>query len=176
MTFSKLVALVVFGKQSSLRISRRLNMLNIAYRTVLPHETPNFNYTHIILSSASTQLETYDMPEWITTSSVPVLGIGYSMQLIAQHLGCELHKMSAKEVGPVWVTEMSNISQSMHERWMHRNQCVKTVPRSLTVTGVTTSNDIIAFTDNAKWWALQYHPESPKHGDITVFSKFVTHI
>lgn len=172
-----LVALVAFGRTSAEKISCSLNTLKIDYRIILPDETPNFQPTHIILSGGPKHVyepDHYYLPKWIIDSNVPVLGICYGMQLIAHTFGGTVIRMSQKEEGPVEVTEIINNNQSTYIRWMNRYDQVTAIPNIFDITGVTHNNHIASFTDHIRWWAIQYHPESSKHGDLGVFRRFLS--
>lgn len=171
-----LVALVVFGNESSKRIGRVLQRLKINYGVVLPNEVPAFTPTHIILSGGPGHVyepNHYPMPEWILRSNIPVLGICYGMQLIAHTFGGNVVKMKEKEEGPVDVTEIIDNHQIINIRWMNRYDQVVWLPNMFTITGVTSKNHIACFTDYKRWWAVQYHPESVKHGDLNVIRNFL---
>jgi len=173
---SHLVALITFGEVSSAGISRVLTRLGVEYRIVLPNETPNFKPTHIILSGGPKHV--YDLnysslPQWILDIKCPVLGICYGMQLIAKTFGGTITRMKEKEEGPVNVTEFIDNVQLTHIRWMNRYDQVTSIPNMFSITGVTDKNHIAAFTDYNKWWAIQYHPESSKYLDISVFKRFL---
>jgi GMP synthase (glutamine-hydrolysing) len=172
-----LVALVAFGKTSPDNIGRMLNRLRINYRVVLPYETPNFNPSHIILSGGPKHVyekDHYPMPKWVLSANVPVLGICYGMQLIAHALGGTVWRMGQKEEGPVDVTEIINNTQYTSSQWMNRYDQVVSIPSNFSITGVTHENHIASFTDNKKWWGVQYHPEHKRHGDVDVFRRFLT--
>ena len=171
-----LVALVVFGKDSTRRLGRALRKLKIDYGVVLFDETPVFKPTHIILSGGPKHVyedDYYPMPKWVLNSNVPVLGVCYGMQLIAKTFGGNVRKMEAQEKGPVEVTEIIDGNQITSTRWMNRMDQVTLLPSRFTVTGVTSRNHIAAFTDWNRWWAVQYHPESLKHGDLSVIRRFL---
>lgn len=171
-----LVALVAFGKTSSEKITRSLNTLKVDYRIVLPDEIPTFEPTHIILSGGPKHVYEEDhphLPKWVIESKCPVLGICYGMQLIAYTFGGNVIKMPQKEEGPVEVTEMINNTQTTYVRWMNRYDRVTSIPNTFYVTAVTNDDHLAAFTDHNKWWAIQYHPESSKHGDLNVFRRFL---
>jgi GMP synthase (glutamine-hydrolysing) len=149
----------------------------VTYRIVLPEEKPTFKPTHIILSGGPKHVydqNHYSMPQWVLDSDCPVLGICYGMQLIAKTFGGNVIRMPEKEEGPVEVTEIINGVQSGHIRWMNRYDRVISVPGNFDITGVTDRDHIASFTDHRKWWAVQYHPESTKHGDITVLKRFLS--
>lgn len=181
-----LVALVVFGVKSSEKICHALNILDIDYRLLLPQEVPSFTPTHIILSGGPKHVyssDHYPLPQWVIDSKCPVLGICYGMQIIAHTFGGKVTRMEEKEEGPIEVTEIIDMSckgrkdkilvQETNIRWMNRYDRVVSVPNIFNVTGVTSKNHIAAFTDNKKWWTVQYHPESLKHGDLKVLKRFL---
>lgn len=175
-----LVALVAFGDQSTKAIACYLYRMGINYKVVLPHETPAFQPTHIILSGSPKHVyeaDHYPLPNWVINCECPVLGICYGMQLIAQTFGGTVIRMTQLEKGPVEVTELSMnhnlVHQTMHIRWMNHYDEVIVIPEGFNVTAVTHKNQIAAFTDNKKWWGVQYHPEARKHGDPRVFKNFL---
>lgn len=170
-----LVALIAFGDISCQKISRVLTRLNIDYRIVLPREIPKWQPTHIILSGGPKHVYEDDhdiMPQWVLNSGCPIFGICYGMQLIAKTFGGIVVAMPEKELGPVHVTEIIDGVQDTHTRWMHRRDRVLTVPSRFHITGVTAKDHIASFTDYNKFWAVQYHPESLKCGDLSVFRRF----
>lgn len=171
-----LVALIAFGRTSAEKIIRSLNLLKVDYKIILPDEIPTFQPTHIILSGGPKHVyeaDHYYLPKWIIESKCPVLGICYGMQLIAHTFGGTVIRMPQKEEGPVEVTEIINNVQATYVRWMNRYDQVTSVTNNFNITGVTNNNHIASFTDHKKWWAVQYHPESSKHGDLNVFRRFL---
>lgn len=173
---SCIVALVLFGEDSTVRIAQALKKLRIEYRVVPYDRIPNFTYTHIILSGGPKHVymkDHYPLPKWVIDSDTPVLGICYGMQIIAYSFGGIVKRMNELEKGPVDVTELINGYQITSTRWMNRNDQVTYLPKTFTITGVTNKNHIAAFTDNVKYWAVQYHPESRKNGDLSIFKRFV---
>ena len=175
---SCLVALIVFGNDSSKLIGRLLKRLKIEYMLLFPHEKPKILPTHIILSGGPGHV--YDsnhlsIPEWILECNIPVLGICYGMQLIAHTFGGVVIKMNEKEEGLIDVTEIIDNHQITNARWMNRYDQVLYLPNKFTITGVTNKNHIASFTDFKRWWAIQYHPESIKHGDPSVIRRFLTY-
>lgn len=170
------VALVQFGKDSTKRLSRALNRMNVDNRIILPHETPTFTYTHIILSGGPKHVyeeDHYAMPKWVMESKVPVLGICYGMQLIAKTFDGNVVRMQLAEQGPIEVNEIIDGYQVINNRWMNRLDNVVILPPNFTKTGVTNKNHIASFTDYKRWWAVQYHPEAKKHGDLNVLRRFL---
>lgn len=170
-----LVALLCFGKDSTRYIAEILDKLGIDYGIILPGEHPRFFPTHIILSGGPKHVyneDHYKLPEWVMNFDGPVLGICYGMQIIAHTFGGLVIKMAEREQGPIEVTEIINGNQTTKFRWMNRYDEVISIPKRFHITGVTHKNSIASFTDNKKWFAVQYHPENKKYTDINIFTEF----
>lgn len=170
------VCIVIFGSDSASNISIICNQLGIPYGAVNPDETPNFKFTHIILSGGPKHVynsDAYSIPDWVITATVPVLGICYGMQAIAKHFGGIVIAMPKKQYGPTVVREIndSHISNSM--RWMSRLDRVIVSPNNFNVVGITEQNHIAAITDNGRWYGVQYHPEHPDFSDFDLFKEFL---
>jgi GMP synthase (glutamine-hydrolysing) len=98
------------------------------------------------------------------------------MQLIAHTFGGTVVRMCDRERGTVQVTELVNdpgVTEIIRPRWMNHRDLVTSLPDQFQITAVTSNNHIAAFTDHRKWWAIQYHPESHDHVDLTIFQRFL---
>lgn len=171
-----IIAIVPFGESSTRKICRILSILNVRYIIVLPHEIPTFKPTHIILSGGPDHVYHPDhkpLPPWVIESSCTVLAICYGMQLLAHTFGGIVIKMSEPEHGLVSVTEFIDYKQQTTLRWMNREDRVLTIPPGFTITGVTNRNHIASFTDNHKYYAIQYHPEHNQALDVSIFERFL---
>lgn len=171
-----LVIIVNFGDLSTKQIADMLDRLFVKYKILLPDEIPLFEYTHIILSGGPKHVydeDHYPLAKWIINSDIPVLGICYGMQLIAKTFGGIVVKMKEKEEGPIQITEIVNKKQIIYYQWMNRYDRVISLPKNFIVTAVTNKQHIAGFTDNKKWWAVQYHPEAKCCQNIDIFQKFI---
>ena len=187
---AKFVVIMEYGEDSARRISCMLDRLRIRHQIIRPLEStggregpsrfpvrPQMEPTHVILSGGPKHVyerDSYKMPTWIYHTSAPVLGICYGMQLIAYTFGGHVQRMPQKEKGPIEVIEIIQGEQIVRDRWMNRNDIIRTVPPFFQVTGVTFEHHIAAFTDNAKWWGVQYHPEAKDFQDYGLFSRFLS--
>lgn len=172
----KLVAIVEFGQESARKISQVLSRLQVKHHILLPNETPMTEPSHIILSGGPKHVyenDHYAMPAWIAHTKSPVLGICYGMQLIAQTFGGHVRRMDTLEKGSIEVTEIIDGHQITTHRWMNRYDRIVAVPKEFSITGVTRDNHIAAFTDNTKWWGVQYHPEASRCTDYDLFRRFL---
>lgn len=175
-----LVALIIFGDVSSNNIIAILDRLKIKYICLSPYDYSSLTFTHIILSGGPKHVyeeDYYPLPHWIVTSTLPVLGICYGMQLIAHYFGGIVIRMKDIEYGCINVTQIfntnNNITQVTHTRWMNRYDTVIYLPIDFIVTAVTDKEHIAGFTDNKRWTAVQYHPESPECSDLSLFETFL---
>lgn len=171
-----LVAVVIFGKTSSINIIDLLINLHIKFIILAPGDKPYILPTHIILSGGPKHVyenDHYPLDLWIIQNKIPVLGICYGMQLIAHTFGGKVSRMKEKEEGLIPVTEYINGMVVKNLRWMYRFDNVDQLPIFFTITGVTDKNQIASFTDNSKWWAVQYHPESIYCKDYSVITRFL---
>jgi GMP synthase (glutamine-hydrolysing) len=172
-----LVAIVDFGKFSSERIANVMYNLKIEYIIIHPEEDYiDFIPTHIILSGSEKHVYNHDryiMPRWVLKLNVPVLGICYGMQLIAYTFGGIVIRMNNLQKGPIDVIEKINKNKIKTKRWMNRYDRILLAPSFFKITGITKDKHIAAFTDNKKWWGVQYHPESDYYVDYNVFIRFL---
>jgi len=171
------VAIVNFGKFSSEKISNIMKKIGINSKIINPNQNNiNFTPTHIILSGSEKHVyndDSYKMPKWVLELNVPVLGVCYGMQLIAHTFGGIVIRMNKLEKGPVDVIEIINKKVTMNKRWMNRYDRILVAPSSFIITGFTLEKNIASFTDEKKWWGIQYHPESDYYGDYNVFLRFL---
>lgn len=171
-----LVIIIVYGKKSAIHIGQSLSRLKYKHIMLNPDEIPRFKYSHIILSGGPKHVyddDHYPLPQWVMDSNVQVLGICYGMQLIAKKFGGRVIAMNEREHGCIPVTEIKGDKQIIVNRWMNRRDRIATMPRGFSITAVTNKNHIAAFTDRNKWWGVQYHPESEKCPDDSIFISFL---
>jgi len=170
------VALLVFGKISSRDIYNVLCRLNVECRVVLPGETPDFNFTHIIISGGphSVYQESFTiLPSWIVDSTCPVLGICYGAQLIAAHFGSVIKRMDELKKGCFDIIEFRGDKQVTISRYINCIDEISYLSDNFTVTGVTNDNKIASFTDEKRFWGVQYRPESTRSKDSKIFKRFL---
>jgi len=111
---------------------------------------------------------------------VPVLGICYGLQLMAQHLGGRVHPSTKREYGlaELVVVDGSGLLRDTPPRqpvWMSHGDQVEEVPPGFHVVARTGSTGIAAMADPARRFVgLQFHPEvrHTPHG-ATMLEHFV---
>ena len=103
---NELIAIIDFGSQYSALIARRLRELGV-YSEIFPPSTTeiqlnNRNLKGIVLSGGPRSIYESGAPRLdasLLEAGVPVLGICYGMQSIAQALGGRVEKAAAREYG-----------------------------------------------------------------------------
>ena len=172
----KFVAVVSYGSVSLRNIVLALKRINVEYEIVQPDQSPIYQPTHVILSGGPYHVyeSNHKIPKWIMESTYPVLGICYGMQLIAKNFGGEVVRMEHKEEGPITISEKIDGIEITCNRWMNRYDQVTSIPSNFMITGLTSKNHIASFTDNKRWWAVQYHPEHQKYLNLSLFRRFLS--
>jgi GMP synthase (glutamine-hydrolysing) len=94
---------------------------------------------------------------------VPVLGICYGMQLMAQQLGGRVERTDASEFGRAEVRMRGALASDLPEEqvvWMSHRDSVTAPPEGATVTAESPSTPIAAFEAPARGvFGVQFHPE-----------------
>ena len=109
--------------------------------------------------------ESPDLDPAILASGVPVLGICYGMQLIAQRLGGTLAKLERAEYGPATlrVEAKSPLFAGVPERsrvWMSHGDSVVKLPPGFAALASTERCAVAAIgNDERRTYGVQFHPE-----------------
>jgi len=168
------VIVVCFGEKSTRLISECLNELKLDNVILMPEQIPDFEFTHVILSGGPKHVyeDSYLLPKWIIENNKPVLGICYGMQLIAKTFNGIVVPRKEIEIGLVLVEKVED-KNVRDMKWMNRLDEVVSIPDNFCITERTVEGAIASFTDYKKWWSVQYHPESQKYRDLSIFSSFI---
>ena len=181
------VLVVDFGAQYAQLIARRVREANL-YSEVIPHtataeEIQAKNPAALILSGGPSSVYAEDAPQLdpqILELGLPVFGICYGFQTMAQALGGTVAKTGKREYGR---TQLMIDGGALHEGatnmvWMSHGDAVTEAPAGFTVTASTDGAPVAAFENVEKKMAgVQYHPEvkhSP-HGQ-EVLTRFLTEV
>ena len=104
------------------------------------------------------------LPDWVLESGLPVLGICYGMQLIAQALGGSVEPADRREYGParLWVTStesplFAHLPDSL-DVWMSHGDHVARCRRASPTIGQS-DNAPCAAIAQGQVVAIQFHPE-----------------
>ena len=171
------VIILDFGSQVTQLIARRVREAGV-YSEIHPcvisaEKLAAMRPDAVILSGGPASVGEKDAPQLdrgVLELGVPVLGICYGMQLLAQALGGELSQSETREYGPAEFESVApcplwdgidTLTQGKPSRvWMSHGDKVRTPPPGFIVTGRTATLDVAAMSGDARRiYALQFHPE-----------------
>ena len=166
------VLVVDFGAQYAQLIARRVREVGV-YSEIVPHsmsvsEMLERDPAAIILSGGPASVYEPGAPRVETAlfeAGVPVLGICYGFQAMAQAMGGVVERGGLGEYGStqLTVTEPGALLQDLPAEqpvWMSHGVAVSAAPDGFTVTARSTGAPVAAFEDTARGLAgVQFHPE-----------------
>ncbi|RMI31800.1 glutamine-hydrolyzing GMP synthase [Nocardia stercoris] len=180
------VLVVDFGAQYAQLIARRVRECSV-YSEVVPHtmtveEIAERQPAAVILSGGPSSVYADGAPQLdprLFDLDVPVFGICYGFQAMAQALGGTVAHTGTREYGRTEVNIDGGVLHgglpTVHPVWMSHGDAVTDAPEGFEVTGTTAGAPVAAFENRARKLAgVQYHPEvlhSP-HGQ-QVLSRFL---
>ncbi|MDQ5904070.1 MAG: hypothetical protein QG584_2209 [Pseudomonadota bacterium] len=174
------ILILDFGSQVSQLIARRVREHQV-YCELHPFDVSEqfireFNPKGIILSGGPNSV--YEASEWrapqvVFELGVPVLGICYGMQTMAQQLGGKVESSGKREFGYAEIRARghSELFKGIQDRsndeghglldvWMSHGDKVTELPAGFKVIASSESCPIAAMADEArKFYAVQFHPE-----------------
>jgi GMP synthase (glutamine-hydrolysing) len=181
------VLVVDFGAQYAQLIARRVREAQV-YSEIVPHSMPVSEMlarqpAAIILSGGPASVYEPGAPRMdpaLFAAGVPVLGICYGFQAMAQALGGDVAHTGRREFGgtPVRVEPDSVLFHGLPENqdvWMSHGDCVSVAPQGFAVTGGSPGAPVAAFEDPTRRLAgVQFHPEvaHTAHGQ-TILTHFL---
>ena len=166
------VLVVDFGAQYAQLIARRVREARV-YSEIVPHTTPVEDLLArrpkaIILSGGPSSVYAPDAPQVpsdVFTSGVPVFGMCYGFQAMAQSLGGEVRRTGRSEFGRTSVevgsagTLLAEVP-AQHRVWMSHGDSVVAAPEGFAVLASTEGSPVAAFEDVDRGLAgVQWHPE-----------------
>lgn len=165
------VLVVDFGAQYAQLIARRVREARV-YSEIVPHtvtaaEVAAKNPLAIILSGGPSSVYEPGSPSLdpgIVALGVPVFGICYGFQVMAQQLGGEVSNTGLREYGATDVSVNAGVlfdgQPSDQTCWMSHGDRVETAPPGFDVTASTAVTPVAAFENpSAKMFGVQWHPE-----------------
>jgi GMP synthase (glutamine-hydrolysing) len=152
-----LVLVVDFGAQYAQLIARRVREARV-YSEIVPHTTPIAEMLRrepaaIILSGGPSSVYADDAPgidDTVFTAGVPVFGMCYGFQLMAQGLGGAVSPTGAREYGRTPVTLdhpgvlLADVPAA-HSVWMSHGDSVVAAPPGFDVLASTRVTPVAAF-------------------------------
>lgn len=177
---SQRLLILDFGSQYTQLIARRVREAGV-YSEIHPYdmdeaEIKAFNPCGIILSGGPETVTTNDAPkspELVFSLGVPVLGICYGMQTMAEQLGGSVESASKHEFGYAQVEahghsrllddicdHRSDEGKMLLEVWMSHGDKVVSMPEGFQLMAATESAPISGmFHPEKNFYAVQFHPE-----------------
>jgi len=166
-----LILVVDFGAQYAQLIARRVREANV-YSEIVPRDMPVAEMLArrpkgIIFSGGPSSVHVEGAPQVdpsIYDSGVPVLGICYGCQLIAQQLGGEVRRTGSGEYGrtPINVIDSSLLFANLpveQEVWMSHGDSIVAAPVGFRVTA-SSAAPVAALEDAERAiYGVQFHPE-----------------
>ena len=179
---SEMVLILDYGSQFSMLITRRIRELNI-YSELVPWDVDPVellynNIKAIILSGGPASVydeSAPDLPEWVLETDIPILGICYGMQILAQKLGGTVSSADNREYGHALIDTNSedqklfkNLPSSLSV-WMSHGDQITELPPDFKVIAKSQNAPIAAISDSKNRYGIQFHPEvahTPQGTDI----------
>ena len=166
------VLVVDFGAQYAQLIARRVREAHvyseIVQCTISADEVRAKNPSAIILSGGPKsvyEVPTPSLDPAIYELGIPVLGICYGAQLMAQQLRGEVARTGAGEYGRTTVTRQGSSAllgewPAASTCWMSHGDAIVTAPNGFVVTAVSPEAPVAAMEDvPRRLYAVQFHPE-----------------
>jgi len=173
------VLVVDFGAQYAQLIARRVREAGV-YSEIVPHtitaaEVSARNPVGIVLSGGPSSVYEPGSPsldEGILQLGVPVMGICYGFQVMAQQLGGEVAKTGRREYGATTMTVhgeggvLLGGQPASQTTWMSHGDSVAKAPEGFAVLASTDDTPVAAFaSDERRLYGVQWHPEV-KHSEF----------
>ncbi|MCK5878818.1 MAG: glutamine-hydrolyzing GMP synthase, partial [Holophagae bacterium] len=168
----EIVVVLDFGSQTAQLIARRIRELGV-YCEIVRHDTSKDELLElgpaaIVLSGGPSSVFEPGHPRMdrrILEMGVPVLGICYGMQLLAEIMGGTVERGEGGEYGParIDVKDPTGIFKDMPsglDVWMsHGDHVLKTPEGFRTLAGTPTCPISAMAGGNGKIYGIQFHPE-----------------
>jgi GMP synthase (glutamine-hydrolysing) len=174
------ILIIDFGSQVTQLIARRVREAGV-FSEVYPYDVSdefvrNYGASGIILSggpNSVTEGDTPRAPQAVFEAGVPVLGICYGMQTMAEQLGGKVENGLTREFGYAEVRmhghtalfkDISDFKldngQEFLKVWMSHGDKVNTMPAGFKLMASTDNCPIAGMADEARrFYAVQFHPE-----------------
>lgn len=174
------ILILDFGSQYTQLIARRVREIGVYCELwawdVDAEQIKEFNPNGIILSGGPesvTEVNSPRAPQWVFEAGVPVLGVCYGMQTMAEQLGGEVQGSKEREFGyaQVEVTADNALFHAIEDSispdnnplldvWMSHGDKVIAAPEGFSVVASTPTCPIAAMVHPEKeFYGVQFHPE-----------------
>ena len=165
------ILIIDFGSQYTQLIARRVRELNVYCEihpfTHLPEIDPDVK--GVILSGSPSSVRDADSPRLDLSAikgKLPLLGVCYGAQLLAQEYGGEVKGAPSREYGRAMLTVVRPEDPLMKELpsptqvWMSHGDTIVSVPANYEIIGSTEHVRVAAYhIGGEQTWGIQFHPE-----------------
>lgn len=164
------ILILDFGSQYTQLIARRIRELNV-YCEIHPYNnfpTPNSSVKGIVLSGSPHSVKETDAPEIDLNpfiGKLPILGVCYGAQYIADRFGGEVLRSQIREYGRSHLqtktsSRLLNGMPNNSQIWMSHGDSIQSVPNGYTISAATEDIPVAAFENEAQHvYGIQFHPE-----------------
>jgi len=168
------ILIIDFGSQYTQLIARRIREIGV-FSMIEPNNLSlaklrEINPKGIILSGGPesvNQASKLKLPNYFYDAGIPILGICYGMQLIADKFGGKITSSKQKEFGLSYFSRTNksklfegNKIPEKFKVWMSHSDRVTRSPKGFQTIGNSTNSSISAFSnEKLKIYGLQFHPE-----------------
>ncbi|BBO55093.1 glutamine-hydrolyzing GMP synthase [Cobetia amphilecti] len=174
------ILILDFGSQYTQLIARRVRELGVFSEVrafdITEEEIREYNPNGIILAGGPesvTELDSPRAPECVFEMGLPVFGICYGMQTMAEQLGGKVEGSNMREFGYAQIRvdgesalfkdikdHLDDEGRPLLDVWMSHGDKVAQVPETFTVTASTPSCPIAAMAwEEKQFYGVQFHPE-----------------
>lgn len=176
------ILIVDYGSQYTLLIARRFRELGVYAEVVGSGDAPpeNFKVHGVVLSGGPDSVSetgSRTASPWIFDLQVPLLGICYGMQLLANHYGGKVRSGTEREYGSATIRFEANLDASEYGKlffaevpeqskvWMSHGDDIEEVSEHFATVAVTGDGVTAAIVHRSSpCFGLQFHPEV-KHSE-----------
>lgn len=182
------ILIVDFGSQYTQLIARRVRELNV-YCEIHPynHLPTNGNFNGIILSGSPCSVREENAPRVDLEhhrGKVPILGVCYGAQLLADKAGGQVLPSQIREYGRARLSKVDTHTELMKEMsldsqvWMSHADTIAQLTADFEVIASTADVEIAAFkVKGEQTYGIQFHPEVTHSLEgKTILRNFVVHI
>lgn len=169
------ILIIDFGSQVTQLIARRIREAGV-YCEIHPFQSADAAFAKlkpkaVILSggpASVTEAGSPRAPQTVFTAGIPVLGICYGQQTMAEQLGGKVESGHHREFGRAFVSVKTKSplfegvwdSGGEHQVWMSHGDRVTKLPDGFEVIATSPNAPLAAVADEARrFYAVQFHPE-----------------
>jgi GMP synthase (glutamine-hydrolysing) len=165
------ILILDFGSQFTQLIARRVRELNI-YCEIHPFNhfpEPDSSVKGIILSGSPYSVRQEDAPQFDFApyhGKLPILGVCYGAQYLAQHGGGEVKASNTREYGRAnlhYINEhnpLMKLIPAFSQVWMSHGDTIKSIADNFEIIASTDTVEVAAYqVKNSQTYGIQFHPE-----------------